>query len=125
MKFVIVSAFFCLLILPLSGFCEEYYKYVDENGVIHFVEDLSRIPNASKNNIEIRANGTSSQQMSYSENENNNADSDSKRAAEIINKINELEAKKENAYRQIEQLKIMRENTERNAAEVLQKLNSR
>ena len=47
--------FFCILIaaIIMSGVASaEYYKYVDENGVLHFTDNLLEIPEAQREKIQ-------------------------------------------------------------------------
>lgn len=125
MNSVKIATLIFLIALPLSGFCG-HYKYIDENGTVHFVEDPSRIPDNNKQedtNLIIKEKDN--QQFTYYDYEDKTDNSESKEAIDIVNKIDELEAKKEKAYDKIDQLKDMRESTERNFDEVMRKLNSK
>ena len=51
MRFVLISG---MIVLLLSSFCTagQYYKFVDENGVIGFTDDLSKIPKEQRPEVE-------------------------------------------------------------------------
>lgn len=48
---LILTAFLIVTLFCGNGF-GEYYKYIDENGKLHFTDDLSQVPPQQRENIE-------------------------------------------------------------------------
>ena len=80
----------CLLILWIADLRAEFYKYVDDEGRIFYVDDISRIPEKYRNQIKV-----------YRERYDDLAGEERSRALQRENE--EIQAKEQEHQRQIEQ----------------------
>lgn len=55
--FLFICTFLVTLLLP-SSLCSETYKYVDEKGTEVYVDDLSKVPEKYRNQVEVREEKT-------------------------------------------------------------------
>ena len=89
----------CLLIFWLTELRAEFYKYVDDEGRIFYVDDISRIPEKYRNQIKV-----------YTEKYDNLSDDERSRALQRENE--QVQAKEQENQRQIEERLLQTQQTE-------------
>jgi len=89
----------CLLIFWLTELRAEFYKYVDDEGRIFYVDDISRIPEKYRHQIKV-----------YTEKYDNLSDDERSRALQRENE--QVQAKEQEHQRQIEERLLQTQQTE-------------
>ncbi|MBF0574301.1 MAG: DUF4124 domain-containing protein, partial [Desulfamplus sp.] len=113
-------------ILIFSSFCYagQYYKFVDENGVVSFTDDISKIPKEQRSQIEVKKAIKSNQQDNQSKPQDINTtykkddqidDSEQTKAQQLDNEaieLNRIKAELDKEAEEInnESIKLIQEN---------------